>query len=172
MVAGFVPPLRTLLLSDRLLDEMPRSQIAMVVLHEAAHLRRRHVPMRMAAIVPAWGVGALVSRAASDHTWGMILGSVVGIVLTMAILRWVAYRTEFDADVQACKMAESIGGKIDHVPASFGEAANSLAAALTRVTHDSPSSRKATWLHPSVADRIDWMRDQAAEPATGIAEPA
>jgi hypothetical protein len=39
MVAGFVPPLRTLLLSDRLLDELPKSQIAMVVLHEAAHLR-------------------------------------------------------------------------------------------------------------------------------------
>lgn len=161
MVAGFVPPLRTLLLSDRLLDELPRSQIAMVVLHEAAHLRRRHVPMRMAAIVPAWGVAALISRTAGDQSWGMVAGSAIGIVLTLAILRWIAYRTEFDADLQACKMAAAIGGAIDHVPTNFDDAADALAMALMRVTHDSPSSRKATWLHPGVADRIDWMRAQA-----------
>jgi hypothetical protein len=86
----------------------------------------------------------------------------------MAILRWVAYRTEFDADVQACKMAESIGGTIDHVPASFGEAAEVLAAALMRVTHDSPSSRKASWLHPGVADRVAWMRRRSETVAGAV----
>lgn len=164
MVAGFVPPLRTLFLSDRLLDELPRSQIAMVVLHEAAHLRRRHVPLRMLSVLPAWGVGALVSRWAGDQSWSMVAGSVIGILLTMVILRWVAYRTEFDADVQACRMAAAMAGKLDHVPADYEMAAETLSMALMRVTFDHPSSRKATWLHPSVAERVAWLRRQGEGP--------
>ncbi|WP_186775253.1 M48 family metalloprotease [Rubripirellula tenax] len=167
MVAGFVPPLRTLLLSDRLLDELPRPQIAMVVLHEAAHLRRRHVPMRMLAVLPAWGAGALLTRMTSQQSWSLAAGSVVGILLTMMILRWVAYRTEYDADVQACQTAASIGsgpGGIDGVPNTVEEATDALAAALMRVTFDQPANRKPTWMHPGVADRIAWMRTQCETP--------
>ncbi len=160
MVAGFVPPLRTLLISDRLLDELPPSQIAMVVLHEAAHLRRRHVPMRMLAVLPAWGFGAFVSRIAGDHSWGLAIGSIVGITLTMLVLRLIAWRTEFDADVQACEMAVQIGGAVQHVPLTYDEAADTLSAALMRVTFDHPANRKPTWLHPGVADRVAWMRSR------------
>ena len=70
MVAGFVPPLRTLFLSDRILDELPSKHIAMVVLHEAAHLQRYHVPIRMIAVLPAWGVGALATRMAGEQPLG------------------------------------------------------------------------------------------------------
>ena len=74
MVAGFIPPLRTLLVSDRLLDELPREQVAMVVLHEAAHLRRFHVPTRMLTIVAAWLLGGLITHLAGDHPWGIVAG--------------------------------------------------------------------------------------------------
>lgn len=169
LVAGFVPPLRTLLMSDRLVDELPREQVAMVVLHEAAHLRRRHVPLRMLSVIPAWGIGALLSRMAGDHAWAMAAGSAVGIVLTMIVLRLVAYRTEHDADVQACRMAEKIGGELPHVPATYDQAADALSAALMRVTFDQPESRKPTWLHPGVAERVDWMRRQRTTPSTNSA---
>lgn len=178
MVVGFVPPLRTLLVSDRLLDELPRSQIAMVVLHEAAHLKRRHVPIRMLAILPAWGVGAAVSRLAGEHDWAMIGGSAVGILLTLVILRMVAYRTEYDADVQACRMAARIAPHVDHVPPTYEKACEALSSALMRVTFDQPSCRKPTWLHPGVADRIDCMRRHRMPPATSsssagtVANPA
>ncbi|MFK8112336.1 MAG: M48 family metalloprotease [Rubripirellula sp.] len=165
MVAGFVPPLRTLLISDRLVDELPRDQIAMVVLHEAAHLRRRHVPLRLLSVIPAWGVGALVTRIASDQSWGVAVGTVVGIVMTMVILRLVAYRTEYDADVQACKMAAAISNDVNGVPATYELAAETLTAALMRVTFDHPAGRKPTWLHPGVADRSDWMRRQRVAPS-------
>ncbi|MGB7324841.1 MAG: M48 family metalloprotease [Rubripirellula sp.] len=163
MVAGFVPPIRTLLLSDRLLDELPRSQIAMVVLHEAAHLRRRHVPMRMLAVLPAWGAGALITRVTGNQSWSLVAGSVIGILLTMLILRIVAYRTEHDADVQACRMAVEIASKetgVTDVPATYEEAVSTLASALMRVTFDHPSGRKPTWLHPGVAERIAWMNEE------------
>ena len=81
MVAGFVPPVRTLFLSDRLLDELPTQQIAMVVLHEAAHLKRRHVPIRILAVLPAWIAGTLITRFADHYLqqpeWSMAIGSVV-----------------------------------------------------------------------------------------------
>ncbi len=164
LITGFVPPLRTLLLSDRLLDDLPREQVAMVVLHEAAHLRRRHVPLRMLSILPAWGIGALVTRIAGDQSWAMAAGSVVAISLTLVMLRLVAYRTEFDADVQACRLAEQIASSVDDVPANYAAAAEALSRALIRVTADHPAARKPTWLHPGVVDRIECMRRQRIIP--------
>ena len=178
LVAGFVPPLRTLLISDRLMDELPKEQVAMVVLHEAAHLRRKHVPLRMLSVLPAWGVGALLTRLAADHSWAIAAGSVVGILLTLIILRIVAYRTEFDADVQACRMAARIASQITGVPGTYEQASEALSAALIRVTFDHPESRRATWLHPGVAERVDWMRRARNVPTTSnatagtIANPA
>ena len=178
MVVGFVAPLRTLLISDRLLDELPRSQIAMVVLHEAAHLKRRHVQIRMLAILPAWGVGATISEAFAPHDWAMVAGSIVGILLTMLVLRWVAYRTEHDADIQACRLAGQIAGQVDDVPTTYEEACEVLAAALKRVTFDQPSCRRGTWLHPGVEDRVAEMRRHCKQPkpstskAAPVANPA
>ncbi|TWT78979.1 Protease HtpX [Planctomycetes bacterium CA13] len=178
LITGFVPPIRTLLLSDRLLDELPREQIAMVVLHEAAHLRRRHMPIRMVAILPAWGIGTLITYAAGNASWGTTAGSIAGIVLTMAILRLVAYRTEFDADVQACRLAEQIAHLVEDVPSDYDAASRALSDALLRVTADHPETRRRTWLHPGVVDRIDFVRRNRIAPkinsstAGTIANPA
>lgn len=178
MVVGFVAPLRTLILSDRLLDELPRAQIAMVVLHEAAHLRRRHVPIRMLAVLPAWGAAAIVSRVWEGSDWAMLAGSAVGILLTILMLRIVAYRTEHDADVQACRLAARVASRVEAVPPTYEQACDALAAALLRITFDQPSSQRGTWLHPGVAERIDWMRRQRKPPmasnakAGTIANPA
>ncbi len=169
MVAGFVPSMRSLLLSDRLLDELPRDQIAMVILHESAHLRRKHVPIRMLSVLPAWAAGAALTKVGGENEWAMILGSVVGILLTLLILRVVAYRTEFDADIQACQLATRISPAVEGVPGTFEQAADALSAALMRVTFDQPAGRKATWLHPGVADRIDLMRRDRETPQTNSA---
>jgi Zn-dependent protease with chaperone function len=162
MVAGFVPPIRTLFLSDRLLDELPTQQIAMVVLHEAAHLKRKHVPIRILAVLPAWIAGTFVTRLADQYLqnpeWAMAFGSMIGILMTLAVLRMISYRTEYDADVTACRMAEQLSDQFDQLPSDFGTASDALSSALIRVTFDHPSARKATWLHPSVADRIACMR--------------
>ena len=136
----------------------------MVVLHEAAHLRRRHVPIRMLAILPAWGAGALVTRMVGQQSWAVAAGSVVGILLTMLILRIVAYRTEHDADVQACQLAAEISGQVENVPPSYELASEALSAALMRVTFEHPGGRRATWLHPGVAERVAWMRRQRRVP--------
>lgn len=158
MVAGFVPPLRTLLISDRALDELPRSELSMVILHEAAHLRRFHVPLRMLTIVPAWLLGAFISRLADGHSWAMATGSAVAIAMTLVTLRIAAIRTEQDADVQACQLAAQMTGSVRDVPTSYEDAANALSSALLRITVETPSARKASWLHPGVSRRIANMQ--------------
>ena len=72
----------------------------------------------------------------------------MGILMTLLILRIISYRTEYDADVRACRMAESLAGQFDQLPSHYDDASATLSAALIRVTFDHPSARKATWLHP------------------------
>ena len=182
MVAGFFPRFRSLLVSDRLVDELTQEQIAMVVLHEAAHLKRRHVPLRMLSLLPAWIAGAAISSMLAESAWAapwaLAIGSAFGILMTLLILRIVAYRSEYDADLQACKMAERFSGSVPGCPTSYAAAADVLGDALLRVTADSVESRNATWLHPSVSDRIASMRRHRSVPQSSnasagtIANPA
>ena len=158
MVAGFVPPTRSLFLSDRILDELPNDQIAMIVLHEAAHLKRYHVPIRMLSVIPAWAAGLMVTRIGGDSTWAMATGSIVGVLLTMLILRLVAYRTEHDADVIACRTAVALSDEFEQLPSTYEQATAAMSSALLRVTFDHPAGRKPTWLHPGVQQRIDRMK--------------
>lgn len=162
LVAGFVPHFRRLLLSDALLWRLNREQTAMVILHELAHLRRWHLPLRLLVLLPIWGAASLVSAALGDFPWADVAGVAAGLAASLLVLRWVAYRTEMDADATACRMAATIGGRIDGVPSSFSAAASALADALDRVTADSPASRRATWLHPSIASRREALLRQSA----------
>ena len=165
MVAGFVPPVRSLFLSDRILDELPNNQIALIVLHEAAHLKRFHVPLRMLSVIPAWAVGLAITRIGGETSWSMAAGSAVGLLLTLLVLRAVAYRTEHDADIDACRTSVALSDEFDQLPNTYQEAVEVMGSALRRVTFDHPAGRKPTWLHPGVEQRIDTMR-KAAEPST------
>lgn len=155
MVAGFLPPVKSLFISDRILDELPDEQIAMIVLHEAAHLKRFHVPLRMVAVIPAWLAGLMITRVGGGQSWAMAAGSVVGVLLTLLILRLVAYRTEHDADRVACRTAVELSNEFEQLPKTHQQASEAMGAALLRVTQDHPASQKPTWLHPGVQQRID-----------------
>ncbi len=173
MVAGLVRPGRLLLVSDRLLDELPRGGRLMVVMHELAHVRRFHVPLRMAAILPAWFVSSWSSVMLTDHeildaSWSNGVGGVLGLITTVVMLGVVSHFSELDADATACRLAVKAvrnGGKnVDcegenrDAEITLELAAELLADALTRVTADHPSSRKFSWLHPSLATRVARLR--------------
>lgn len=158
LVAGFVPYFRHLLLSDALLWRLSREQTAMVVLHELAHLRRWHLPLRLLVLLPVWGVASLVSYSLGEFPWANLTGIAAGVAASLLALRGVAYRTELDADAVACRMAVSLGGRIAGVPASLPAATEALTEALYAVTADSPAARRATWLHPSIEHRAAALR--------------
>ena len=161
MVAGFVPPMRSLMVSDRLMSTLPPPMVAMVVLHEAAHLRRRHLPIRLLAMMPPWALAYGLTAAMGDHPAAPAIGLGAGVAATLAILHVVSRRTELDADATACRMAASIGGRIRDVPSDYTRAAETLEAALKRVTFDNHAAAAGTWLHPSLKRRVESMRDQS-----------
>ncbi|TWT92060.1 M48 family metalloprotease [Stieleria varia] len=169
MVAGFIGQFRTLLITDRLLRELPRDQIAMVILHEAAHLRRYHMPLRIAVLMPAWAIGLAITHVTAEstwpwlQTWSGLLGSVATIAATLLALRWSSYRAEFDADAHACRLSVVASESVEHVPNTLDLAAETLSTALLRVTAGQPESQAASWLHPSVADRVTRLRNIAVQ---------
>jgi Zn-dependent protease with chaperone function len=173
MVAGFVRPGRLLLMSDRLLDDLPRGQRLMVVMHELAHVKRWHVPLRMAAILPAWFVSAhgsewLIQSGWFAETIGGAIGAAFGLVTTVISLGAVSHFCELDADATACRLAVRAcrrSGDRDQDPEfemTSAMAADLMADALLRVTADHPSSRKMSWLHPSLSTRVGRLRRVAA----------
>lgn len=154
LVAGIFRPGRLLLLSDRVLDELTRGQLMMVVMHEVAHVRRWHVPIRMAAVAPAWFVSIWVGSLFQNEAWGATVGGLAGLLLTVGTLSLVAYITEWDADAVACRLAVKASAGEEGLPATEEEAAGMMATALGRVTAGHPAARRASWLHPSLAMRV------------------
>lgn len=61
---GLVPPVRYILISDALLDLMPRPQVEAVMAHEIAHVRLRHIP---------WLAGSMLASS------GVIAAAIVGV---------------------------------------------------------------------------------------------
>lgn len=179
MVAGLIRPGRLLMMSDRLLDELPRGQRMMVVMHELAHVNRWHVPLRMAAIMPAWLISSycgafLIETGWFDETVAAAVGGVSGLVTTIICLGLVSHFCELDADAAACRLAvraccrgENGDGPVENTEISprvpeyemtLEMAAELMADALVRVTADHPASRKVSWLHPSLATRVGRLR--------------
>ena len=173
MVAGFIGPCRRLYISDRVLDELPRSQIAMIVLHEVAHLRRRHIPIRILAVLPAWGAGHLAADFAETWTptWASAIGLAVGLFITMGLLGFASRATEHDADRWACSAAERIARTgIAGVPADAESAAMALTTVLRRITGRDASDRR-TWLHPSVQQRAETLNRCFRNPQSRPSRP-
>ena len=161
MVAGFLGRFRTLVLSDRLITGLTRPELAMVILHELAHVKRRHIPLRVMSLLPAWLLGYTFERWTATQSfsltlanWGALLGSGLSIVLTIVVMRLVSYRIELDADHYATTLAPRLAAHCVDVPTSREDAAMTLASALVRVTNNNDAAQEATWLHPGIRQRI------------------
>lgn len=102
VVVGFIPPLRILMLTDRLLRDFPPDQLRLIVLHELMHIKRWHVAFRILAILPGWAIAGLLVQSLGGGLLATLLGQAVGITATLRMLRLAAYVTEHDADRQAC----------------------------------------------------------------------
>ena len=182
LVAGFVPPWRRLWITDRIEDELPPDQIALIVLHEIGHLRRRHMPLRMLSLIPAWGLGWATTRLMGEAAFAEAAGLGAGLAATLAMLRWVSHATEFDADRWACETAARISagggsaemadaGSIEGLPANRTAAGRSLAAALRRVSFGADPGR-SSWLHPSIDARTARLISPAACNGDAVARRA
>jgi len=166
-VLGLVPPLRYLLLTDALLESLPQREVEAVTAHEVGHVRRRHLPWLLVALVACFGgpiVGglALLDAVAPslDSQSGLARSVEAGIVALglcagFALLGFVSRRFEWQADAFAVQHMSGMGKRSDSKhPVITEDAADAMAQALGRVaTLNGMPTHRFGWRHGSIADR-------------------
>ena len=154
-IVGWLPGFRQLWLGDALLDRLTPQQVDMVVMHELAHVIRRHFLWRVFPIL--WAVcvvvlfGAFWPEAEQWKLVGTLVSSLAACVVMLAGMSSMAHRCEIDADLTACSMAEQACGWARENPLL---ARQELAAALCELLRDCPQAAAASWLHPSLVQRL------------------
>lgn len=154
-VVGWFPRFRQLWLGDALIERLTPRQLDMVVMHELAHVKRRHFLWRIFPVVWAASVVGLFGAFwPSDPEWevvGTVLSSIVASVVMLAGVGVMAHACELDADVSACTLArQACPWAVDDSAA----AARELGDALAELMRDSTSATEATWLHPNLGQRL------------------
>ncbi len=153
-VVGLVWPLRDLLMTDRLLESMPMSELDAVVAHEAAHLRQHHAAwLALAVLGVGSGAGLALSLLLGEGAEGSLWSGGGGIVAALASIVLVSRRFEWQADAHAARWLSRDG--LD------GPAL--LAGALQRVAMlNGISPTKRSWRHGSINLRCTKLERIAA----------
>ncbi len=161
-VVGFAGVFRYLMLTDELLNRLSDQQIESVLLHEAAHVRRRHLVVRLVLVglpLVSWALAmSLLSGGASmlipsgsggtgGSFWTAILTPLLVGVYCLAALCWISRLLEFDADLFACRLAAERG--MDR--AQYMMMLETLSAA------SGTRRDQRSWLHPSIDERVSLL---------------
>ncbi|OAQ52804.1 hypothetical protein HTG_10785 [Natrinema mahii] len=157
LVAGTVPGLRYVFLTDYLLAECDDDELRAILAHEFGHVAGRHLWQRgllTVAVFGVWIAGAeFVGFGALEESLGFLgfflpfmgLYAVYHVVLLGGLARW----QEFRADAYAARQA----GR------------EAMVAALERLADANDTRREAGLLyslathHPPIGDRIEAVRD-------------
>ncbi len=160
-VVGWMPGRQQLWLGDGLVHQLTEEEVDMVVMHELAHIRRNHFLMRLAPIAVAGLLGSslwclvhgLLTEVVTEQTATSIahgLGFASAAVALLVGLSVASRVCELDADRHACFLgANSCGWADGQVPV----AARNLRSALEKL-HPADQQHAATWLHPSLRQRV------------------
>lgn len=175
-VVGMSRWLRYLLLTDVLLCHLTDAQIAAVVRHELGHLRRWHLPLRLAMLLlpVAWWLAIKQAFPATEIMLnnalteiGFSLSNPAALVLPLGLLLytaivvgWYSRMLEHDADLDACLNDR---GHFDLTQAT------DFCSALILLCGDGHESRVGQWLHPATSARVELLYSIAAEPTRALA---
>jgi Zn-dependent protease with chaperone function len=155
-IVGWFPWFRKLWLGDALIGSLDQRELDMVILHELAHVERRHFLWRTlpviataACLLAIWsGLEYLAMYEALQVVIQMLVLCTGGfmVVITLGV---VARYCELDADRRACELA------LQSCPWAQSDSPNAILASVLadKILCDSVASQ-ATWLHPSLEDRL------------------
>lgn len=154
-VTGIHPSLRYVMITDALLDRLNDDGIAAVVGHEFGHARHRHLLLYLAAAI-GYILCAVTMEAAIERLWPARPGALWIDSGSMLLLYWggvirsFARRFEIQADlfgVRLCGDVEQFVGALETVGRINGQ----------------PRGIR-TWLHPSIGERVSFLRAATAAP--------
>jgi len=155
-VAGIAAPFRYIFLSDGLLQCLTLGEIEAVLLHEAAHVRRRHMWWRLLAFLPPLLVWLTCNELVSQPIpIGINVCSTLGVLVYATVaLCCVSRHLEFDADLWALQQLD----RIESIDASGNLAKPRLVTALEKLAESGGGGRNhKSWFYPSVAQRVDFL---------------
>ncbi len=188
-VMGLIAPLRYILLTDALLEQMPQQEVEAVMAHELAHIKKHHMFWLVAVAVTAmmsftlaWSL--LLDLAVwLDHPDAVIetdrLKPIVALIAALAtwlaLFGWVSRRFERQADTFAVEhMANQTPPEPPETPNTPPTTITVpplavMISALQRVADLNcvPITRQS-WRHGSIAWRQAYLRSLADKPTNGL----
>lgn len=175
-VMGVIGPLRYVMLTDGLIEQLPRPQVEAVMAHELGHVRRRHLPwlvitafsVTAGAIVVfdvvAVGVGSIIDLPAS--VWDVLVGAMMlgAAGLWAVAFGFISRRFERQADTFAVQHLSRNGRGV-----VTPEAAAAMGEALLNVAHlnHAPADRPS-WRHGSINWRVSYLRSLVGKPVDAL----
>ncbi len=170
-VAGVLPRLRYVFLSDGLLSQMNEDQIAAVYSHEVGHVRHRHTTLRLVALAAAVVVWQMTASLLPEIGWldllaGMLAPMTGVCAVAMLVLAGALVATfatycralELQADLCACADGSPARDRFE----SAGSA-KQFSSALTDLNRSAGTATSGLF-HPSIGRRIAFVNQLAGQP--------
>jgi Zn-dependent protease with chaperone function len=183
-VMGLVGPLRYVMLTDGLLELLPRQQLRAVMAHEIGHVRRRHLPWMLAALVALLVVASLLVEApvrvadeairtagwSVDTTIEALLWLERGAMLSatalaLVLFGWLSRRIERQADSFATQYLSTAEGSRQITPQAVAAMSDALASVAR---HTGVSPHRPSWRHGSIAWRQAYLDRLAGLPVGAL----
>jgi len=188
-VMGLIAPIRYIMLTDALLENMPQRQVEAVMAHEVAHVRRRHlIWLVLAAAALLMGLESilvivlksLIHSPALPGMFGQFheliqdpvmldrSAMLIGLVLWFLSFGWVSRRFERQADTFAVQHLSMQYGK--HVDPQLGlvvdpASAVAMIEALQRLANlNHLSVHRNSWRHGSIRWRQTYLESLIGRP--------
>jgi STE24 endopeptidase len=193
-VMGFFAPVRYILLTDALLDLLPKNQIEAVMVHELAHVRKHHmfwllvsgfgtITLLLGVFLPAlvYAHRGLIRAAPMAHIPMPAIGetglSIAAAALTCLcgawIFGWISRRFERQADSFAVQhLAHQAGWQVGGNGGLVvdPESAAVMAQALQSVADlNHMSVTRSSWRHGSIRWRQEYLYGLVGQPADRLA---
>ncbi len=191
-VMGFWGPLRYLLVTDALLDEMPAEHITAVFAHEISHVTGHHLPYYGLFLI---GVNLLIYDlielacrflpTLEQSAWSIALQMALLAGAFLGVFGWISRRFERDADVSAARrsgcpeghcrpgcpaydLRQAEEGQTPQGPPSdrlCPVSAGVFSDALSRIAAlNAVPQRARSWRHSSISSRRGLLHILASQP--------
>lgn len=186
-VMGVLPGLRCVMLTDALLECLPRDEVRAVMAHELGHVVRRHMPWLLVVILGCWSVGALVAtpvvllvaegfasglddaafaaRASSIEHAAVLARDALVLVAGLWLFGFASRRFERDADTYAVELLSREEGSARATPAAVAAMRGALGS-VAFLGHVPPA--RPSWRHGSIAWRQAYLASIESRPLAGL----
>ncbi|MEM7228187.1 MAG: M48 family metallopeptidase [Planctomycetota bacterium] len=183
-VMGLIAPLRYVMLTDGLLEQMERDQVIAVMAHEIGHARRHHLPWMLVAMLGllgalSIGIGAILHGVGqlpiewTEFSVAITELAAILVALIMALLcfGWISRRFERQADTFAAQHISGMTRQSDEDARAITPAAvHSVAGALGSIAAlNAVDPRRSNWRHGSIQWRQEYLHSIAGKPILQLA---